>query len=141
MYVEDVLAAEVVLELADGLQERLRLDVTHGPADLHDDDVGVALPRHPGDPLLDLIGDVRDDLHRGPQVIASSLLGDDLTVDLARGDVAGLGQGGVGEALVMAEVEVGLGAIVGDEHLAVLLRAHRPGIDVDVGVEFLERDF
>jgi hypothetical protein len=41
----------------------------------------------------------------------------------------------VGEALVVAEVEVGLGAVVGDEHLAVLERRHRPGIDVDVRVK------
>ena len=41
----------------------------------------------------------------------------------------------VGEALVVAEVEVGLGAVVGDEHFAVLERRHRAGIDVDVRVE------
>ena len=46
----------------------------------------------------------------------------------------------VGEALVVAEVEIGLGAVVGDVHLAVLIRAHRAGIDVDVGVELLQRD-
>ena len=41
----------------------------------------------------------------------------------------------VGEALVVAEVEVGLGAVVGHEDLAVLVRAHRAGIHVDVRVE------
>ena len=46
----------------------------------------------------------------------------------------------VGEALVVAEVEVGLGAVVGDEHLAVLIRRHRPRVDVEVGVELLEGD-
>jgi hypothetical protein len=46
----------------------------------------------------------------------------------------------VGEALVVAEVEVGLGAVLGHEDLAVLERAHRPGVDVDVGVELLELD-
>jgi hypothetical protein len=30
----------------------------------------------------------------------------------------------------MAEVEIGLGAVVGDEHLAVLIWRHRAGIDV-----------
>ena len=34
----------------------------------------------------------------------------------------------------MTQIEVGLGAVVGDEHLAVLGR-HRAGVDVDVGVE------
>ena len=35
-------------------------------------------------------------------------------------------------------VEVGLCAVVGDEHLAVLKRRHRARIDVEVGVEFPE---
>ena len=47
---------------------------------------------------------------------------------------------GVGEALVVAEIEVGLAAVVGDVDLAVLIRAHRARIDVDVGVELLQRD-
>ena len=43
-----------------------------------------------------------------------------------------------GEALVMAEVEVGLGAVVGDEHLAVLIGRHRARIDVEIGVELAQ---
>src|SRR5437588_820024 len=35
---------------------------------------------------------------------------------------------------------VGFGAVVGDEHLAVLVRRHRPGVDVDVRVELEDRD-
>ncbi len=46
----------------------------------------------------------------------------------------------VGEALVMAEVEVGFGAVVGDEDFAVLKRAHRARIDVKVGIQFLQSD-
>ncbi len=48
--------------------------------------------------------------------------------------------GNAGEALVMAEIEIGLGAVVGDEHLAVLIGAHRSGIDVEIGVELAETD-
>jgi len=40
----------------------------------------------------------------------------------------------------MPEVEVRLGAVLGDEHLAVLVRRHRPRIDVDVRVELLQLD-
>ena len=50
------------------------------------------------------------------------------------------GERDVDEALVVAEVEVGLAAVVGDEHLAVLEGVHRAGVDVDVGVELLHRD-
>ncbi len=40
----------------------------------------------------------------------------------------------------MAHVEIGFGAVVGDVDLAMLERVHRPGIDVDVGIQFLEGD-
>ena len=90
--------------------------------------------------LLDLVGDVRDDLDRGAEVVAAALAADDRVVDGAGGDVGGARGVLVGEALVVAQVEVGLGAVLGDEDLAVLERAHRPRIDVDVGIELLEGD-
>jgi len=40
----------------------------------------------------------------------------------------------------MAEVEIRLGAIVGDIDLAVLIRAHRARIDVEIGVELAHAD-
>ena len=43
----------------------------------------------------------------------------------------------VDEALVVADVEIGLGAVLGHEDLAVLERAHRPRVDVEVRVELL----
>src|SRR5205807_1939774 len=59
----------------------------------------------------------------------------------AGGEVVGLGHLGAHEALVMAQVQVGLGPVVGHEHLAVLERRHRSRIDVDVGIELYEGDF
>jgi len=46
----------------------------------------------------------------------------------------------VDEPLVVADVQVGLGAVFGHEDLAMLERAHRPRIDVQVRIEFLELD-
>ena len=40
----------------------------------------------------------------------------------------------------MAEIEIGLGAVVEDEHLAVLERVHRSRVDVDVRIELLDDD-
>ena len=87
------------------------------------------------DPRLDFVGDVRNHLHGSAQIIAAALLADHAFVDLARREIVALPHLDIGEALVMAEVEIGLGAVVGDEHFAVLERRHRPGIDVDVGIE------
>ena len=81
---------------------------------------------------LDLVGDVRDDLHGVAEVLAAALLGDHRRVDLAGGDVRRLAQVDVEEPLVVPDVEVGLGAVVGHEDLAVLERVHRAGIDVEI---------
>ena len=54
-------------------------------------------------------------------------------VDLAGGHVASCGQVSFDEPLVVAEVEVGLGAVIGDEDLAVLVGSSSP-VDVKVRV-------
>jgi hypothetical protein len=89
---------------------------------------------------LNLIGDVRNDLHGLPQVIAAALARDDLLVDASAGQVVGLRKRRVREALVVSQIEVGFGAVIGDEYLAMLERAHGSGIYVQVGIEFLKRD-
>ena len=132
--------AEVGVELADRLEEGQRLDVADGAADLGDHEVDRLRLGDDQDPVLDLVGDVRDHLHGGAEVVAAALALDHRVVDGARGDVGGARGVLVGEALVVAEVEVGLGPVLGDEDLAVLERAHRPRVDVDVGVELLQLD-
>src|SRR5439155_17192521 len=110
-------------------------DVADGTADLDDEHLGVLRPGQARDALFDLIGDVRDDLDRAAQVIPTAFLGNDRGVYLARGDVGGAREVLVDEALVVAQVQVGLSAVVGDEDLAVLVGVHGAGIDVGVGVE------
>jgi hypothetical protein len=65
---------------------------------------------------------VRDDLDGGSEIIPAPLLRDDVAVDAPRRDIVRLPRGNSGEALVMAEVEVRLGAVVGDVVFAMLLR-------------------
>ena len=137
-------APQAQAHLARGLEEGQRLDVAHRAADLDDGDVGLAIPgrrRAARDEVLDLVGDVRDDLHGLAQVVAPPFLAQHRLVDLAGGEVVHLAHARGDEALVMAQVQVGLGAVFGDEDLAVLERAHRAGIDVDVGIELEEGDF
>ena len=73
--VDGVLLADVVLHLPDRLEERQGLDVADRAADLDDDDVDAA--GRLADHRLDLVGDVRDHLHRLAQVLAAPLLLDD----------------------------------------------------------------
>mmetsp|Transcript_41611 Transcript_41611/g.97732 ORF Transcript_41611/g.97732 Transcript_41611/m.97732 type:complete len:614 (-) Transcript_41611:2309-4150(-) len=125
--------------LAHGFQEGQGLDVAHGAADLHDghvDALGTAL-----DVFLDLVGDVRDHLDGLAEVVAAAFLLQHGLVDLAGGEVVGLLHPRGDKALVVAEVQVGFGTVVGDEDLAVLEGRHRAGVDVDVGVQLDEGDF
>ena len=126
-------ARQVVAELPDRLEERQALDVADGAADLDQDEIEAVVALE--DEVLDRVGDMGDHLHRRAEEVAAPLLGDDLLIDAAGGDVVLTVGAAAGETLVMAEIEVGLGAVVGDEHLAVLGRAHRARIDVEIGVE------
>ena len=131
-----ILAAKFVPQLADGFEKRERFDVAHGPSDF--DDRHIHAMGHLVRRGLDLVRHVRNHLHRFAQVIAAPLPMDDLFVDPSRRQIIGLGKNRVGEAFVVPEVQIGLRAVVGDEHLAVLERAHRAGIDVEVRIELLK---
>ena len=137
MDVEAVLLADVQGELADRFQERQAFDVAHRSADLGYDHVDVVAGQL-ADRRLDLVRDVRNDLDRPAQKIAVTLFFNDGEIDFAGGIVAIPAQGRIGEAFVMSQVQVGFRAVVEDVDLAVLVRAHRPRIDIDVGIEFLQ---
>ena len=139
MDVADVVPSDVPPELADGLDEGDDLDVADGAADLDDDHIDVLGAEGP-DAFLDLVGHVRDDLDGLAQVVTPALLGDHRRVDPAGGGVGVLVEVLVDEPLVVAEVEVGLAAVLGDEDLAVLERVHRARVDVDVRVELAHGD-
>ncbi len=81
---------------------------------------------------------MRDDLHGVAEVLPAPLLGDDRGVHLTGGDVGRGVQVDVEEALVVPDVQVRLGAVLGDEHLTVLERVHGARVHVEVGVELLQ---
>ena len=90
--------------------------------------------------VLDLVGDVRDDLDSLAEVVAAAFLGDDLLVDPPGGQIVVAGQLRVGEALVVAKIQVGLSAIVGHKDFAMLERRHRARIDIQVRVKLHQVD-
>jgi hypothetical protein len=134
---EDALPARLVLgELADRLEERQPFDVAHGAADLAEHEIDLILAD--ADEILDLVGHMRDHLDRLAEVVAAPLLLQHVGIDAARRHRVGLAGGHAGEALVMAEVEVGFGAVVGHKDLAMFERAHRARIDVEIGVKLAQ---
>ena len=61
---------------------------------------------------FDLVGDVRDHLHGFAEIIAAALPIDDGFVNLAAGEVVVPRKHGIGETLVMPQVEIGLRAVI-----------------------------
>ena len=71
MHIDGVVARQVVAELADRLQERHRLDIADRAADLAEHEIIVVIAVE--DEILDLVGDVRNDLHGGAEIVAAPL--------------------------------------------------------------------
>ncbi len=135
--VQDVLPTRFSAHLADGLEEGESFDVTHCAADLDDDNIRVAVVRDVPDAALDLVRHVGDHLYGAAEEVTSALGLEHIAVDLAGGYVAVAREAHVYEALVVAEVQVRLRTVVGNEHLAVLERGHGARVEVDIRVQLL----
>ena len=134
-----VFAANFERELTKGFQKEMPFNVAHGATDLGQDDTHIGIsPREFVNARLDLIGDVGNELDGLPEIFASALLFDHIFEDLTGGEVVETGQHAVGEAFVVSEIEVCFRTVVEDVDFAVLVRRHRSGIDIEVGVELLD---
>ena len=78
-----VAAALFQPDLADGFEKRLALDVARSTPDLGDDHVGGRLVGQRVHEILDLVGDVRNDLHRFAEIQPLPLLVEHVPVHLA----------------------------------------------------------
>src|SRR5262249_13256665 len=136
---KSILRSEFEAHLANRFQKRQRFDVADRTTNFNNDDVHVV-----GDFLddvFDFVGNVRNHLHGLSEVIDAALFGNDRFVNSAGSPVIIAAQLRVREAFVVAEVQVGFGAVFGYKHFAVLERAHGAGIHVQVRIAFLKSDF
>ena len=84
--------------------------------------------------LLNLVGDMGNHLHGFAQVFTATFFADHRLVNLTGGEVIHLLHTRADKTLVVTQIEISFGTIVGDEYFAVLERAHRSGVNVDIGV-------
>ena len=130
-------ARQILTQLANSLKKRQALNVAHRPANLHQDEINP-LARIGENKLLYLVCDMGDDLNRSAQIVAAALSLQDGLIDLAGGDIIGAGCGDAGKPFVMAKIQIGLGPVVGDEDLPVLIGTHRPWIDIEIGIKLAQ---
>src|SRR5215472_6111032 len=118
MHEQRAIAFELAMDLPQGLEEGLALDVADGSSDLGDDDLGVRLASNPLDAFLNFVCYVRNHLDSAAKEVAAALAADYGRVDLAGGDVRQPRQVRVDEALIMTQIEVCFSAVVRHKHLA-----------------------
>ncbi len=117
----------------------MALDITRGAADLHH--CHLSITRSLYHAALDLVGNMRNDLHRAAEVVATALFAQHLVIDSAGREIVGPTHHSSCEPLVMPQIQIRLCPVVSHKHFAVLKRAHRAGVDVDVRVKFEEGHF
>ncbi len=79
-----------------------------------------------------------NDLNGLTQILTTTLFVDHRIIDAPRGVVAFLAQAYRRITLVVAQIKVGFGPVVGNVNLAVLKGIHGAGINVDVRIQLLE---
>jgi len=79
-----------------------------------------------------------DDLDCLSEVVSAPLAVDNRLVDLSGRHAVPAAQALVDEALVVPKIEVRLRPVIRHEDLAVLEGTHRPGVNIDIGIELLE---
>ena len=129
-------ASHFYRHLSDCLHERWHLEIADGAAYLRDDDVRIGIRAELINATFNLIGDMRDKLHRFAEIIAAPLLRDNLAIHGAGGEVGVPIQIDAEEAFIGADIQVCFGTIMCDEHFTVLERVHHAGIDVEVRIYF-----
>ena len=137
VYAHGVLA-QLPLQLTDGLQEGLALDVAHRAADFGNHEVVLVLLAQIEHVALDFVGNVGNHLDGLAQIVAPTFLVDDALVDASRGEVVVAGGLYARKAFVMPQVQVSFLSVVGHIAFAVLVRVQRTRVDVDIRVELLD---
>jgi len=130
MHVHRLFAPSFGAHLADRLEERQRLECRPPCRRSRPGSVGAA--RALADALWISSVYVRDHLHGAAQVVARRSFSSHCGRS-GRWDVAVAAGLAAQEALVMAEVQIGLGAVFGDEDSPCWNGTHGPRIDIDVG--------
>ena len=115
-----LLAAKFVAKLANGLEEGQRFDVTHRAADLAKNEILVIMIRL--DKGLDGVGDMRNHLYGGAEIIAAALARQHVGIDPACRDIVRTAGMNAGKPFIVTKVQISFRAVISHEDLAMLGR-------------------
>ena len=83
---------------------------------------------------------MRNDLDRTAQIVAAALARNNSGVHFASRNTVAPARRYASKTLVMAEIQVSLSAVVGNVHLAMLIRTHRARVNIQVRIELAQPD-
>ena len=141
MNVNGIVGADFPTDLPDGFQKGLGFNITGRTANLGNDDISIGFGADFVDEFFYFIGDMGNILHRRAQILTASFLVNDIGEDLAGRQVGILIKIFIDEALIMAQVQIGFSAVFGYKDFAVLVGAHRAGVNIDIRIQFLGSNF
>lgn len=125
MYLKEIVLPCSSPQLPHSLDERSTLDISHRSSKLDDTHIRLLVriinryPCDPLDPILDGIGQVRHHLHSPTKIISTTFALYNMLIYLASRYIVLARKGDVQIALVIAQVEVDLPAVVEDEDLTM----------------------
>ena len=134
---DDIFPALLVLELPDGLQERLALNVAHCAADFDNGNFRIFCHRVPVETAFDLVCDVGDHLHGASAEIAPPFFLQYGPVNFSGSHIGVLCKALIDKALIVTQIQVCLRPVVCDEDFSMLHRIHGARVNVDIRIKLL----
>ena len=132
-----VFSADFGNYLTDSFEERCGFDVADSTADLGDNDVSILFLADTVNSFLDLICDMWDDLNSSAEIVSPALLVENSPVYLTCCNVGVHREIFIDETLIVAEVEVGLSTVIGNENFAMLIWGHCTRVEIYIRVKLL----
>ena len=140
MDIQDIIFANILFNLTNRLQEGQAFNIAYCATDFRDNEISIILLADAENALLDFIGNVRNNLHRTAQIITTAFFIYYTLVNLTCSGIGILRQVDINKAFIMSQIQICFCTVISNEHLAVLIRTHRPRVNIDIRVELLDGD-
>ena len=134
MQIENIATTHIFAHLANSFQKWLALDITYRTSYLYNNYISVRTTSNIMYTIFNFIGDVRDYLDGSTQIFSPAFFANHRGIYLSCGDIIGLVGWFISKTFIMAEIKIGFCAIISNKDLAMLIRRHCAGINIDVGV-------
>ena len=117
-------------KFTNGFKKRESFNISSSPSNLSNYHVSSTLFTQLGDPIFNLVGHMRDNLHSLAQIITPPLFLQNGQINPPTGEIIKLGELRVGKSFVMAEVQIRFGPIIQNIYLTMLEGAHGSRIHI-----------